>query len=96
MIKAGEGVICSTQSANRDAAVFTDPDKFDIHRQPNADLGFGYGVHECIAADLSRAELQIALGKYCAITTNLHAVPCSKTCSNPSTCCDVNMLYYLL
>jgi cytochrome P450 len=63
MIKAGEGVICSTQSANRDAAVFTDPDKFDIHRQPNAHLGFGYGVHECIAADLSRAELQIALGE---------------------------------
>jgi cytochrome P450 len=67
MITAGEGVICSTQSANRDAAVFTDPDKFDIHRhvqqQPNAHLGFGYGVHECIAADLSRAELQIALGE---------------------------------
>lgn len=59
-IKAGEGIIASTQSANRDEAVFDKPDEFNIRRE-NLDLhmGFGYGVHECVAAWLSRMELKL-------------------------------------
>ncbi|GLC43162.1 hypothetical protein PLESTB_000856500 [Pleodorina starrii] len=64
-IKAGEGVIALNQSANRDESVFPNPDKFDIHRDPNPEaseaLGFGYGTHVCIAEWLSRVELQVAL-----------------------------------
>lgn len=59
-IKAGEGIIASTQSANRDEEVFPDPDKFDIHRERGSEeaLGFGYGEHRCIGEWLSRAELE--------------------------------------
>lgn len=57
-IKAGEGVILSNQSANRDESVFKDADKFDIHRSPNPQVGFGYGIHVCVAEWLARAELE--------------------------------------
>ncbi|GAB1317816.1 hypothetical protein MFIFM68171_08026 [Madurella fahalii] len=59
LIKAGEGIIASNQSANRDEDVFADPDKFDMHRKwPKEDpLGFGFGPHRCIAEHLAKAEL---------------------------------------
>lgn len=62
VIKAGDGVICSNQAANRDETVFKNADKFDIHRIPGPQLGFGYGVHECVAQWLARAELQCVFG----------------------------------
>ncbi|GKT72138.1 cytochrome P450 [Colletotrichum tofieldiae] len=60
-IKAGEGIIASNQSGNRDEDVFPDPDVFDIHRtpDPNHALGFGFGPHRCVAEPLARAELEI-------------------------------------
>lgn len=64
LIKAGEGIIALNQSANRDEDIFENPDKFDIHRTPGPQLGFGHGVHECIAEWLARAELEIALSAY--------------------------------
>lgn len=62
VIKEGEGVIASNQSANRDETVFKDADRFDIHRVPDPQLGFGYGIHQCIAEWLARAELQCVFG----------------------------------
>lgn len=58
-IKAGEGIIASNQSANRDEDIFENPDKFDMHRNwPKEDpLGYGYGAHRCIAEHLAKAEL---------------------------------------
>ena len=63
-IKAGEGIICSNMSANRDEEIFPHPDKFDIHRKrgPEQALGFGYGPHECVAEWLARAELETVFG----------------------------------
>lgn len=58
-IAAGQKVQIWEGSANRDAAVFTEPDVFDIARKPNPHLGFGQGVHYCLGANLARLELRV-------------------------------------
>ncbi|MCX2185374.1 cytochrome P450 [Streptomyces sp. SKN60] len=60
-IRKGEAVIASLGSANHDAEVFADPDRFDVERTPNVHLSFGYGIHHCLGAQLARLEMQIAL-----------------------------------
>ena len=56
-IAAGESLLLSYVSANRDEDVFTDPFRFDISRDPNKHLAFGYGVHFCLGAALARMEV---------------------------------------
>ena len=61
-------------SANRDERVFTDPDTFDLTRQPNPHLSFGLGLHYCIGAPLARLELRHALAALLAHTPELNLV----------------------
>jgi cytochrome P450 len=61
-IRAGEGVILATELANRDASVFADPDRLDIHRDARRHMTFGFGVHQCLGQQLARVELQIVYG----------------------------------
>ena len=51
-IAKGESVYLAYVSANRDEEVFTDPFRFDVGRDPNKHLAFGYGVHFCLGAAL--------------------------------------------
>lgn len=60
-IKAGQKVTLWEASANRDEAVFPDPFRFDISRDPNLHVGFGLGTHFCLGASLARLELRIML-----------------------------------
>jgi cytochrome P450 len=58
--KQGDKVVLFYLAANRDPAVFTDPDRFDIARGPNPHVGFGGpGPHLCLGANLARMELKI-------------------------------------
>lgn len=60
-IKAGESLLLSYPSANRDEDVFKDPYTFDITRSPNKHLAFGFGVHYCLGAMLARMEIKALL-----------------------------------
>src|SRR5919205_460488 len=57
-IRAGDKVVVSFTSANRDEAVFADPDRFDPDRNPNPHLSFGSGPHVCLGAFLARAQMR--------------------------------------
>jgi cytochrome P450 len=56
-IAAGESAYLAYVSGNRDEEVFGDPFRFDVSRDPNKHLAFGYGVHFCLGAALARMEI---------------------------------------
>jgi cytochrome P450 len=60
-IAEGDMVIVRLEAANRDPAVFADPDRFDPTRTPNPHVKFGYGPHRCIGAAVARMELAAAV-----------------------------------
>jgi cytochrome P450 len=60
-IAAGDKVTLWWSSANRDHAVFPEPFRFDVRRQPNRHLAFGHGNHFCLGAVLARMEIRLVL-----------------------------------
>jgi cytochrome P450 len=60
-IKAGQAVMAWTSAANFDETAFPHSEQFDIRRSPNPHLTFGYGIHVCLGAPLTRLESRIAL-----------------------------------
>ncbi|WP_417510654.1 cytochrome P450 [Microbacterium sp.] len=61
LVREGEPIALLFPSANRDAAVFDDPDEFVLGRAGNSHLAFGRGAHKCPAATMGRLELLVAL-----------------------------------
>jgi cytochrome P450 len=57
----GQSVICLLGSADRDPAVYADPDQLDITRADVRPLSFGGGIHYCLGAQLARLEGEIAI-----------------------------------
>jgi cytochrome P450 len=68
-LQKGQSVVCLLGSANRDPAVYADPDRLDITRADIRPMSFGGGIHYCVGAQLARIEGEIA------ITTLLRRLP---------------------
>ncbi|MBL0085579.1 MAG: cytochrome P450 [Ideonella sp.] len=61
-LPAGSFITLAIGAANRDPAVFAEPDRLDIARKPNAHLAFGQGAHACSGMNVARLEGRIAIG----------------------------------
>lgn len=62
-IAAGDSVVMIYASANSDEAVFDEPYRFRVDRDPNEHLAFGFGPHYCLGANLARMEVRAVLRK---------------------------------
>jgi len=73
-VQAGDRVMLAYPSANRDEAVFAEPFRFDITRDPNPHVAFGQGTHFCLGANLARLELRMLFGALTQRWTNLRVL----------------------
>jgi cholest-4-en-3-one 26-monooxygenase len=71
-LREGDQVILMYPAANRDPAVFDDPDRFDVRRDPNPHLAFGFGPHFCMGASLARLELPVMFSELLRRLPDLH------------------------
>jgi len=62
-IATGDRVVVWVPAANRDPAVFLDPEEFDIGRTPNRHLALGAGKHFCLGSTVARIQLRLLLGE---------------------------------
>ncbi len=82
-VRAGDKVVVSFTSANRDERVFPEADRFDIRRRPNPHLVFGHGPHFCLGAHLARMQLRALFDEVLARTSALtYTGEPSYLCSN--------------
>lgn len=74
-IPAGATVMPMLGAANRQEDRYPDPDRFDIHRAPKANLGWGHGVHVCLGMHLARLEMRTAVNLLLDRLPNLRMDP---------------------
>lgn len=74
-IAAGERITLLWASANRDEAIFGDPDEFRLDRDPADNLLYGRGIHVCPGAQLARLELQVVMEELLKSTSRITLVP---------------------
>jgi cytochrome P450 family 142 subfamily A polypeptide 1 len=73
-IGRGDRIILLYPSANRDEAAFDDPFRFDIRRDPNPHVAFGFGTHQCIGTHVARTSLAAVFGQLSQRITDLRVV----------------------
>ncbi|GAB2881246.1 cytochrome P450 [Streptomyces mayteni] len=61
-IRAGEGLVLPSITANWQEDVFPEPERLDVHRDARRHQAFGYGIHQCLGQPLARLELQVVYG----------------------------------
>lgn len=70
VLEKGSSVMLLIGAANRDPAVFANPTELDLARDPNPQLGFGFGLHHCLGSPLARLEAQVLLEELLAATSS--------------------------
>jgi|SRR6266700_791718 len=75
LVQQGEMVQVNRLSANFDERQFSDPERFDIGRNPNRHQSFGHGIHFCLGAPLARLEVRIVFEKMVQKFQSLRIVP---------------------
>lgn len=73
-MRAGDKVTLWYASGNRDERAFVDPDVFDVGRDPNPSLSFGFGTHFCLGAHLARREVSVIFQELFARFPDAHTV----------------------
>lgn len=74
-IRAGDKVLLMYSSANRDERVFDDPERFDVTREHNPHVAFGFGTHFCLGASLARMEIRVMYEELLRRVPDIHVVP---------------------
>ena len=62
-------------SGNRDETIFDAPDRFDVGREPNPHIVFGFGTHFCLGAALARLEVRVMFEELLPRLRNLRLAP---------------------
>ncbi|MFJ2095243.1 cytochrome P450 [Streptomyces sp. NPDC087901] len=62
-VRAGDAVVVSLPSVNRDPEVYPDPGRFDVTRDVQGQLAFGHGVHRCLGSFLAQTQAELALAE---------------------------------
>jgi cytochrome P450 family 142 subfamily A polypeptide 1 len=74
-IPQGNQVVLMYSSANRDEAHFDEPERFDVTRNPNNHIAFGFGTHFCLGASLARLEIKVFFEELLRRTSGWQVVP---------------------
>jgi cytochrome P450 family 142 subfamily A polypeptide 1 len=74
-IAAGQQLVLMYSSANRDPAHFVDPERYDVARNPNNHIAFGFGTHFCLGAALARMEIRLFFAELVRRVRSLRLVP---------------------
>ena len=84
-IPEGKKVLLLFAAANRDERKFRDPERFDVTRDPNPHLSFGFGAHFCLGANLARLEARVAFEELLAVIPDYRLVSpeVERLCSGP-------------
>jgi hypothetical protein len=84
-IPEGKKVLLLFAAANRDAEKFPEPERFDVTRDPNPHLAFGFGAHFCLGANLARLEARVAFEELLATLPDyaLRDAEVERLCSGP-------------
>ncbi|HUI28223.1 MAG TPA: cytochrome P450 [Candidatus Kryptonia bacterium] len=84
-IRAGDQLLLLYGSANRDETVFVDPERFDVARQPNPHVAFGFGAHFCLGASLARLEIRVMFEELLRRLPDIELVPGADVVRTPSS-----------
>ena len=71
----GDELLLMYPSGNRDETIFDAPDRFDVGRQPNPHIAFGFGTHFCLGAALARLEVRVMFEELLPRLCNLRLAP---------------------